>query len=938
MAKAVLSGFGVGLLASDPIKSLAAEALFDQSSTGPVSASGSASGVGSGAGAGQSTGIAPASGSGSGVGGASGARGVIAAASGSASATGSASGTPGVGTVIVAVLAGQSNMDGRSNTPDRVTLDVDQPHCWQFGGYSGDASTYQKIVSDITPMLHYPGFVTAANDRLSPGEYIVRQRALDYPGAEVVGVPVASGGTSLCGAGAPWQPGATVGTSGVLFNNMISQTNLATTAVQTKWPGAAIIYEFYWLQGENDANNGITQAVYVATFTDWATYARTRVTGASTAPIVIGSMIPALWDPTSGQASAGYQTINRAHVQASLTIPGCYYVRGTDSIASSTDTLHYSPASFVREVGIKMAQALTDVTAPSLSGPSTYSNESGRKLSFLLQSPDLHKTYEIVAGTYSSLFELSDPYFLPAIRYAGDGTGPAPGGYPISVRARDGSGNYSAARTYTITVANEVSPASYFSSSERGGVYDWSVLSNLSQTFDGLTPVTAVGQTVRWVRDSSPNNNHLHSLDNSVAAPTLQLNENGKYVLRFPSGGAIMFADVPFFFPGTSNAYTAIGGLKSSPQASIRTILSSGKSDNVFPGLVPFQATTTASIQQAGRNNASGGGTFPVLANIQDNTTRVVTSAYSPNGAQRMRDASLRPSDGTAGSSYTVTSNTSLGLSLDSDRMAIGGACGPTPAAFFVGDLLPFSVISRDLTENEVQMGENWTANRSLAVLLPGQSGSSNVGAAGGVGTASAQAVRIAPAAGNAAGVGAASGGVGGLAPASGSASGSGQSAATPPGSVPQTADGIAGGIGSANGQAVKVASYTGTASGAGTAGATTVAIASASGSASAAGTAGTAPAFIAPASGSSSAAGGTSGRSGAEISSSGNSSGVGTVASAIAAIRLAVAAAAGHSGTSGQSLGVAVALPTVDTFRRTAANDGFTGKQSATFKGGGKK
>jgi uncharacterized phiE125 gp8 family phage protein len=358
--------------------------------------------------------------------------------------------------------------------------------------------------------------------------------------------------------------------------------------------------------------------------------------------------------------------------------------------------------------------------------------EVNQPLNLILSSNDIHSTFEIVPGLNSSLFQLSDPYLTPRLQWVGAGTGPAVGTYQVNVRARDGSGNYGPTLTKTVVAANEVSPATYFGNAERGGVYDWSVLTNLSQTIDGLTPVTAVGQTVRWVRDLSPNNNHLHSLDNTVAAPTLQLDSNGHYVLRF-AGNAILIADVPFYFPNVSTAFTAIMGLKAAAQSGSKTLLSAQNASGGNAFFVPLQTSgTTTTMGEALRDDSSNGGVFPSLPNILDNTARVLTSKASPKAVFRMRDASLRPTDGSGvyGSSAT---NTAIGTDITSTRMGIGGNVGLTPTNFYTGDLYPFMVISRDLEDWETVAGEDWVGHRALTATLPGST--FDVNAAGSVGT-----------------------------------------------------------------------------------------------------------------------------------------------------------------------------------------------------------
>jgi hypothetical protein len=426
----------------------------------------------------------------------------------------------------------------------------------------------------------------------------------------------------------------------------------------------------------------------------------------------------------------------------SVDLPNVIYARGSltnngSPTGAGGDGLHYLPVANTRTQGTLYGLALSDVVGPTMTGPTTYSNKLGHTLNFPLTCDDVHATYEIVPGLDAVRFALSDPYVSPAVNWAGGSTGPGAGTYSVGVRARDGSGNYGPTRTYTFTVAAEVNPVSYFTGGERGGVWDWSDLANLSQTIDGLTPVTAVGQVVRWVRDTSPNANHLHASDNTTAnAPTLQ-QVNGKYVLRF-DGNDVLYADTPFYIPGSNTAYTCIAGIKGAAPATAKSILAAASVTNTTPFFVPLQAVgTTANVQQSMRNNGSGGGIFPVLPSILDDTMRVVTSArHSTTGVQRMRDASLRPTDGGAGASYTAATNQSIGTAIDATRMAVGGSAALSPGTnFFTGDLPPLFIINRYLTDDEVMFGEEWTANRAITTALPGQVTNLDGNATGNVGT-----------------------------------------------------------------------------------------------------------------------------------------------------------------------------------------------------------
>ena len=354
--------------------------------------------------------------------------------------------------VILAVLAGQSNMEGRQN---REAQDTDVSHAVQFVGEAAQAG-YRTISADITPLRHYSTVADSNNGGagwLGPGEYIARQLLTDNPTADVVLVPTAKGSTCLASGNLEWRPAASGG--GYLFENMIDQANRAYAAVQAAYPGRPIQVCFFWSQGEFDAGNGVSRSTYAAALTDLIARARARVTGAASAPFVIGSLLPQKWTIGASTFDANYAGINAAQVDVSLAVTGVMYSRGPAIAYTGTenDNLHYGPASAVRQYGLNMGLTLSDVAGPTVTSVGATGTNQGSKLALLLTASEPHATFEISGGADAGLFELSDRYLTPTLRYAGNGTGPAAGSYEVKVRARDGSGNYGAVKTIAVTVA-----------------------------------------------------------------------------------------------------------------------------------------------------------------------------------------------------------------------------------------------------------------------------------------------------------------------------------------------------------------------------------------------------------------------------------------------------------------------------------------------------
>lgn len=622
--------------------------------------------------------------------------------------------------VILAILAGQSNMEGQGTD----AMETDVPGVVQFAGSSADTATYRTLTADITPE-YAPGTIQAT--RVNPGNYIARQLLLDNPTATVVLVPTFKGSTSLVNGNAEWLSSATPGAGGFLFENMVTQANLAYAAAQSAYPGRPINVQSYWVQGEFDATGGITRTAYLAALTDLITRARARITGAATAPLVIGSMLPQLWLLGSANYGAGYAAINAAHVDASRTVAGVRYAIGPD-IRGGNDNLHYQPAAVVRALGTAMGAALSDTVGPTVTSGAAFTRTQGQPLAIALTGDDRHQTVEIAGGTDAGQFEISDPYLSPNLRWTGDSVGPAVGTYTVGVRARDGAGNHGPTLTITVTLAaaGAVSPATFFASGERGAVWDLTDAATLFQDREGTTPVTAAGQPVGRVNDKSPNANHWQARANDTTRPTYQVDGDGKPYLAFDGTNDLLVAATPLVL-ATDPRFTCImAGLAASTGVArvlIGSHSSTGSGSN--PRVEPFaQNSTTAVTMAVTTTSGTNASTMPTLAAVFDGTKRVLTSAFAATSTTgnfaRLRDAGARGTGAaTSGYSAATIASSVVGTTYAADRASLGARYnGATPDRFWAGRIYSGFAINRVLTDAEVKAGEDWAAARA-AVTLP---------------------------------------------------------------------------------------------------------------------------------------------------------------------------------------------------------------------------
>lgn len=623
--------------------------------------------------------------------------------------------------VILAILPGQSNINGR-NTDDGLTTTLTD--VYQYGGASAVPATYQTLTTDIVLLDHPENLV-----RTGPDEQILADLHALYPTHKIVGVPCAEGSTALVGGTTPaWASSATPGSGGVRFEFMVNQANAARAAVIATWPDADIETMFYFVQGEQDAVSAVSKATYETALTNFISHSRSRITGASNAKFIIGSMLPQKWIIGSANYDAAYAAINAAHVAVSVAGTDVFYVMGPDNRAAN-DNLHYQPASVARQFGTAMVNVLSDVTGPTMTSPNTYANITGSTLAHLLTSNDTHATFHIDGGADAAQFEISDQYLTPTLRWTGNGTGPGAGSYVVGVRARDGKGNYGTTQTITLTVAAEVSPASFFTAGERGMVWNPNDISTLFQNIAGTTPVTAAGQPVGRMLDLSGNNNHWVAAADNTTRPTYLVDSDGKGYLSFDGSNDVMFAGTPFVTPGSNIRHSACVGLFGSSQASERDVLGCYSTSTTTPFVEPFAFKTSAAVTYSMRNDASGGFSpaAGTVASILDNTTKKVVSAHfnGTNSTMRQRDAAQRPAGGGSGySSPGGWSNTigTVGSAFTVTRASLGARGFNTPNGFFNGRIYAGFVINRFLTDADIKAGEEWVANRTITTALPGQS------------------------------------------------------------------------------------------------------------------------------------------------------------------------------------------------------------------------
>lgn len=230
----------------------------------------------------------------------------------------------------VFLLAGQSNMVGRG-APGNATLDAIDPMAFQWGRFGGNDG---RIIPATARLDHNDSLRL---DRVGLGLAFAKAYLTATGRARrVLLVPTARGGTSF--SANEWNPGD------ALFEDAVARANAAMRShPDNRFQG------ILWHQGEADVGRLSTTAY--ATALDRLIYRfRGRVTGAATAPFIVGEFCPD-WRPT-GSAAAVTAALRATPMRVPFTaVAPAMGLRGNVG-----DTIHFD-APAMRAYGPRYAMA-----------------------------------------------------------------------------------------------------------------------------------------------------------------------------------------------------------------------------------------------------------------------------------------------------------------------------------------------------------------------------------------------------------------------------------------------------------------------------------------------------------------------------------------------------------------------------------------------------
>ncbi len=236
----------------------------------------------------------------------------------------------------VFLLAGQSNMVGRGS-PFSATLDATDSMAFQWGRFGANNG---RIIPATARLEHND---SARLDRVGLGLSFAKAYLQATGRARrVLLVPTARGGTGF--AANEWNPGD------ALFEDAVARANAAMRShPDNRFLG------ILWHQGEADVGR-LSTAAYAAALDRLIYRFRGRITGAATAPVVVGEFCPD-WRPTG--SAAAVTTALRA---TPMRVPFAAVAPAMGLRGNAGDTIHFDAAA-MRAYGPRYATARVSALA-----------------------------------------------------------------------------------------------------------------------------------------------------------------------------------------------------------------------------------------------------------------------------------------------------------------------------------------------------------------------------------------------------------------------------------------------------------------------------------------------------------------------------------------------------------------------------------------------
>lgn len=431
----------------------------------------------------------------------------------------------------IVLLLGQSNMVGRGTLDAGIDTASDLVEQW--------SKVSQTIITSDDPLQHPDPLTAGAGPGMSFAKAYAAART-----RRVLLVPAAYGGTSLVGGTPTWNLG------GRDRENAITQCNAAVAAAVALYPGSAV-KALLIIQGESDADAGVTQSTYQAALWGLIQDMRDRITGAANAPIVIGQMLPEAIAAnvvfSTGAAGATYPAIDAAHTDMAARLFRCSKVAIGTGYAKpeSPAVVHYNAAGgramgAAMYTGLAVAEAAAGEAVPAavlltagISGINSQALSwaypaSGNWMDFVVE-------YKASAGStwtvYGSVSGVTTTATVSGL------TSGVSYDYRVRPRGYGGSGAYSNVATSS-TVANTTTAI------------------RLTQIQPTATP--------KLTESVNSSGEYLYTIPAGTSAPTQATDRAGISSHKLPAntaGGFILEIGSPHFTNGTANYSSVMFGL-----------------------------------------------------------------------------------------------------------------------------------------------------------------------------------------------------------------------------------------------------------------------------------------------------------------------------------------------------------------------------------------
>lgn len=260
-------------------------------------------------------------------------------------------------------------------------------------------------------------------------------------------------------------------------------------------------------------------------------------------------------------------------------------------------------------------------------------------------------------------------------------------------------------------------PSSLFSSGEKGFWLDASDFTTMFQDTAGTLPVTAIGQSVKLIRDKSGNGNHFTQANN---APTLQKDAIGNYYLDFNgtsqfltrTGDAALRIGTNSISYCIGAKYNTVSGF-SVIQSPISRSFAGSLPGRYWNGLEP--ATNQHSTYQAGASVSQAS------ASTKPTAITVISGLINRNTG-----TNLLRFDGTQVGSASFASDSATNYTNDLPTRlgaynSTNSAAGDSGSNFFNGRIYQAVVVYRNLSSGELISLEDYISSKSQQA--PGSAG-----------------------------------------------------------------------------------------------------------------------------------------------------------------------------------------------------------------------